>query len=70
MEITMTVGARYFPQSRTRTAPRAACSKRALAVSPGVCRPRAGRRFHGVLVTMIGIDLPGTDRMRRSASEP
>ncbi|MGH3999319.1 MAG: hypothetical protein ACRDTJ_17890 [Pseudonocardiaceae bacterium] len=70
MGITMTTGTRYFPRFEHLAAPSEVGFKRALAAPSGVRRIRAGRLFHGVLANMIGIDLPVTDRMRRSASEP
>lgn len=70
MEITMTTGAGYLPRFGSLASPSEVWSKRAFAAPSGVCRLRAGRVFHGVLTNMIGIDLPVTDRMRRSASEP
>ena len=74
MEITMTTGARCFPQFGTLTASRGVWSKRVLAAPFGACRLRAGSHFRGVFYgaqfNPIGSDLPVTDRMRRSASEP
>jgi hypothetical protein len=70
MEITMAIGARYFPQFGSLAGTSEVWSKRALAAPSGVCRLRAGRLFHGAPTNMIDIDLPVTDRMRRSASEP
>ena len=71
MEIIMTVGARYFPQAGSLAAPSKVWSERVRTVPSGVRRLRAGRPFHGAPVNHpIGIDLPVTNRMRRSASEP
>lgn len=73
MEITMTVGARYLPQSGLLAASREVWSERVPA-APSACRLRVGRSFpgafHRALINPIGIDLPVTDRMHRSASEP
>ncbi len=74
MEIIMITGAGYFPQFGPLTAPRELWSEQVLTAPSGVCRLRAGRlahgAFHGAPANPIGIDLPVTDRMRRSASEP
>ena len=73
MGMTMTTGARYLPQFGPLAASREVWSERVPA-APSACRLRAGRSFpgafHGALMNPIGIDLPVTDRMRRSASEP
>ncbi|MGH3882604.1 MAG: hypothetical protein ACRDRY_18560 [Pseudonocardiaceae bacterium] len=74
MKITMTTGTRYLLQIGPHAAPRELWSEQVLTVPSGVCRLRAGRLAHGAFrgapANPIGIDLPGTDRMRRSASEP
>ncbi|MGH3898636.1 MAG: hypothetical protein ACRDTA_10350 [Pseudonocardiaceae bacterium] len=74
MEICMTTGARYFPQCGHLAVSGQVWSKRLLTAPTGALRLRAGRPFHGTFcvaqVNPIGIDLPVTDRMRRSASEP
>ncbi len=74
MEITMITGARYFPRFGPLAAPGEVWSERVLAAPSGACRLRAGHlfhgAFHGALTNPIGIDLPVTDRMHRSASEP
>ncbi len=42
-----------------------------LRIAPAGARwPLAGRPFHPVPIYPTGIDLPTTDRMRMSASEP
>jgi hypothetical protein len=45
-------------------------SKRLRAVLSGAPWPFAGRPFHPAPINPTGIDLPTTDRMRMSASEP
>ena len=71
MEITMTTGARCFRQSGPLAAPSGVWSERVRTAPSGVRRLRARRLFHGAPANHpIGIDLPVTDRMRRSASEP
>ncbi len=69
MEITMTTGARCFPQFGPLAVRGEVWSERVLTAPSGVRRLRAGR-FHGALINPIGSDLPVTDRMRRSAAEP
>jgi hypothetical protein len=69
MEITMTTGARYFPQFGPLAARGEFWSGCVLAAPSGVRRLRTGR-FHGALINPIGTDLPVTDRMRASAAEP
>jgi hypothetical protein len=69
MEITMTTGARYFPQFGPFAARGEFWSGCVLAAPFSGRRLRAGR-FHGALINSIGTDLPVTDRMRRSAAEP
>jgi hypothetical protein len=69
MEIIMTPGARCFPQAGLLAAPSEVWSKRVRTAPSGARRLRAGRLFHGV-PNPICIDLPVTDRMRRSVSEP
>ena len=74
MEITMTTGARYLLQFGPLAAPREIWSKQVLTAPSGACRLRTGRlvhgAFHGAPANPIDIDLPVTDRMRRSAVEP
>lgn len=75
MEITMITGARCFPQSGPLAAPSGVWSERVRTAPSGMRRLRARRLFHGAFYGVpanhpIGIDLPVTDRMRRSASEP
>lgn len=69
MEITMTTGARYFPQFGPLAAPGEVWSERVL-MAPSRARQLCPGRFHRALINPIGIDLLVTDRMRRSASEP
>ncbi|MGH4008352.1 MAG: hypothetical protein ACRDTH_09410 [Pseudonocardiaceae bacterium] len=74
MEITMAIGARYLPRFGPLAVPRELWSEQVLTGPSGACRLRAGRlvqgAFHGAPANPIGIDLPVTDRMRRSALEP
>ena len=71
MEMCMITGAHYFPQRGPVAVRGGIWSERLLS---GALRLRAGRPFHraryGALVNPTGIDLPVTDRMRMSASEP
>ncbi len=70
MEMNIATGARYFLQR----GPLAVCggiqSKRLRTVPPGARWLLAERPFHPVLINSIGSDLPVTERMRMSASEP
>ena len=70
MEITMTTGARYFPEFGPLAAPDSVWSERVRTAPFGAPQLCAGRPFHGALANLIGIDLPVTDHMRASASEP
>ena len=70
MEIIMTTGTRCFPQAGFLAAPSEVWSERVRTAPFGAHRLRAGRPFHGVPANPICIDLPVTDRMRRSVSEP
>ncbi len=70
MEITMTTGARYFPQFGPLAAPGELWSGCVLTAPWRARQLCVGRSFHGALINPIGSDLPVTDRMRRSASEP
>lgn len=70
MESYLTTGARRFPQRGHLAMPGEVWSKR-LPIAPiGALRLRAGRSFHCTVINPTGIDLPVTDRMRTSASEP
>jgi hypothetical protein len=74
MGITMTVGARCFPRFGHLAAASEVWSERVRTAPSGARRlhaegPSLGA-FHGALANPIGIDLPVTDRMCRSASEP
>ena len=74
MKIITIIGARYFPQFGPLAAPRELWSEQVLTAPSDACRLRTGRvvhgAFHGTPTNPIGIDLPVTDRMHRSASEP
>jgi hypothetical protein len=75
METCMTTGTRYFyfPQRGPVAVPGGIRSERLLPALSGTRRLRAGRFFracYGALVNLTGSDLPVTDRMRMSASEP
>lgn len=74
MEMCMTTGARYFPRWGPVAARGGIWSERLRTVPSGALRRRAGhpshRAFYGARVNPTGIDLPVTDRMRMSASEP
>jgi hypothetical protein len=70
MEMSTTTGARHFLQYGPLAVPREIQSKRLRTVPSGARWPFAGRPFHPVLINSTGIDLPVTDRMRMSASEP
>ena len=70
MEICTTTGARCFPQCGHLDMPGQVWSKR-LPIAPiGALRLRAGRSFHRTVINPTGLDLPVTERMRTSASEP
>lgn len=73
-EICMLTGARCLPQRGHLPVPGELWSKRLLSAPSGALRSRAGRSFpgasYGAQVNPTGIDLPVTDRMRTSASEP
>lgn len=69
MEITMATGARYLPEFGSPAARGEFWSGCVRTAPPSARRLRAGR-FHGALINPIGTDLPVTDRMRASASEP
>jgi len=70
----VTTGARYFPQREPVVVPGRIRSERLLTGLSGAFRLRVGLPFHRVCyrarVNPTGIDLPVTDRMRMSASEP
>jgi hypothetical protein len=75
MEMCMTtVGARYFPPAGPIAVPGGIWSQCPLTAPSRAHRLRAGSPFHralsGALANLTGIDLPVTDRMRTSASEP
>ncbi|PZS37323.1 MAG: hypothetical protein DLM62_19870 [Pseudonocardiales bacterium] len=69
----MTSGARDFHQFGALGVPGGTWSQRLRAVPSGALRLRAGsscQARYRALVHLTGIDLPVTDRMRVSASEP
>jgi hypothetical protein len=74
MEMCMTTGARYLPQFGPLGVPGVIWPERMLTVPSGALRLRAGRPLHrafsGAQFNPTGSDLPVTDRMRTSASEP
>ncbi len=70
MELCTAPGACYFPQCGHRIVPAGVWSQRLRSAPTGALRLRAGRLIHRTLINPIGIDLPVTDRTRRSASEP
>jgi hypothetical protein len=70
MEIIMTTGVRYFLRFVPLAALSEAWSERVRTAPTSVRRLRAGRPFHAAPTTSTCSDLPVTDRMRRSASEP
>lgn len=74
MGMTMTTGARCFPQFGPLAASSEVWSERVRTAPSGARRLRAEGSplgaFHGALVNPIRIDLPVTNRMRRSALEP
>jgi hypothetical protein len=70
MEIYLTTGARCFPQCGHLAMSAEVWSKRLLTAPSGASRLRAGRSFHRTVINPTGTDLPVTDRMRTSASEP
>ncbi len=73
MKMSITIGARDLHQFGALGVPGRTWSQHLLAVPSGARRLRAGSSFQArirVLVHPAGIDLPDTDRMRLSASEP
>jgi hypothetical protein len=70
MEMYMTTGARCLPPRGPVAVPGGIWSERLRTVPSSALALRAGRSFHRVLINPTGIDLPVTDRMRMSASEP
>ncbi len=73
MEMSMTAGAHDLHKLGTLGVPGETWSQRVRTVPSGARRLRAGSSFQARsrgLVHPIGIDLPVTDRMRLSASEP
>ena len=70
MEISMTTGARYFPQFGPLAMPGGIQSKRPRTAPIGARWLLAERPFHPVLINPTGSDLPLTDRLQKSASEP
>ncbi len=68
--MTITSGVRYFPQCGSLAEHGGIQSERLRTVPLGAGWLFAGRPFHPVLINPTGIDLPTTDRMRMSASEP
>jgi hypothetical protein len=70
MEMNTAIGARYFLQRGLHAVYGGIQSKRLRTVPCGARWQLAERPFHPVLINSTGIDLPVTDRMRMSASEP
>jgi hypothetical protein len=70
METNMTIGARYFPQFGLVAVPGGIQSKRPRTAPMSARWLLAERPFHPVLINPIGSDLPATDRLHKSASEP
>jgi hypothetical protein len=70
MEMTMTSGARYFPRYGLFAVSEVSRCRHVQIVPSNARWPFAGHHFHPALIDMTGIDLPTTDRMRMSASEP
>jgi hypothetical protein len=73
MEMSITSGARGLNKLGALSVPGGTWSQRLLTVPSGALGLCAGSSFRArdrVLVHPIGIDLPVTDRMRLSASEP
>ncbi len=73
MEMSITSGARDLNKLGALGVPGGTWSQRLRTVPAGALRLRAGSCFQArsrALVHPIGIDLPVTDRMRLSASEP
>jgi hypothetical protein len=74
MEISMTTGARYFPQFGPLAVSGEVVARRSLIAPMGALRQHATHLVRWapdrVLLSPTGIDLPVPDRMRMSASEP
>jgi hypothetical protein len=70
MEIVKTSGARYFPQYGHPDVSGGIQSQRLRLVPGGARWLLAGRPFHSAPINPTGIDLPTTDHVRMSASEP
>jgi hypothetical protein len=73
MEMSITSGARRLNKLGALGVPGGTWSQRLRTVPSGALRLRAGSCFQArsrALVHPTGIDLPVTDRMRLSASEP
>lgn len=70
MESTATIGARCFPHAGPLAMSGGIQSKRLRTAPFGARWLLAERPFHPVLINPIGSDLPVTDRLRKSASEP
>lgn len=70
MEMSTATGARYFLQCGPLAVPGGIQSKRLRIVPSGARSLLAERPFHPVHINPTGSDLPATDRMRMSASEP
>ena len=70
MEMTVSMGARYFPQCGPLAVSGGIQSERLRTVPSSTRWPLAERPFHPVPINPTDIDLPTTDRMRMSASEP
>ena len=70
MEVYLITGAHCFPQCGHLAMSGEVWPKRLLTARSGAPRRRPGRSFHRTVINPTGIDLPVTDRMRTSASEP
>jgi hypothetical protein len=70
METYMTTGARCFPQFGLVAVPGGIQSKRPRTAPMSARWLLAERPFHPGLINPIGSDLPATDRLHKSASEP
>jgi hypothetical protein len=70
MEIYMTTGSRCFPHFGLVAVSGGIQSKRPRTAPLSARWLLAERPFHPVLINPIGSDLPATDRLHKSASEP
>ena len=70
MELSMTIGARCFPHFGPLAVLGGIQSKRPRTAPCGVRWLLAERPFHPALINPTGSDLPITDRLQKSASEP